>query len=124
MAGELHKGEGLREIANAAQSRGNFSFDPDELQSLIKKWLDLADDYGASIESADHMSRIKAPGNDFASEAHAKAANTSGSSYISYLRDNWQYCIDQAQAFQNALDDYLGVEQTNVTDFDKNSRGV
>ncbi len=43
MAGELHRGEGLREIASAATASGSFSFDPDELQSLIKKWQDLAD---------------------------------------------------------------------------------
>jgi len=124
MAGELHRGEGLQEIAQASQAQGSFSFNEEDLRSLIQRWLDLTDNYGASIATADRMSRIKPPGDDFASEAHAAAANTSGTSYVEYLKANWQYCQDQAQLFQDALDDYLGVEHTNVADMDKNSRGV
>jgi hypothetical protein len=122
MAGELHRGEGLREIASATQASGSFSFDPDELQSLIKKWEDLADSYDASAENATTMGRITPPGGDFASEAHSKAANDSGKSYYQYLKKNAQYCSDQAQLFRAALNDYLGVEDTNATEFDKSDR--
>ncbi|MBB4906570.1 PE domain-containing protein [Actinophytocola algeriensis] len=124
MAGELHKGEGLREIANAAQARGSFSFDPDELRSLIRKWQDLADSYADSISQAERMALIKPPGHDFASEAHASAANGSGASYLAYLTHNARYCDEQAHLFQAALNDYLGVEDTNATEFDKNDRKV
>lgn len=122
MAGELHKGDGLREIANAAEARGSFSFDPDELRSLIRKWRELADDYADSVVRAESMATVIPPGNDFASEAHAVAANNSGGSYIAYLRRNAQYCNDQVDLFQAALDDYLGIEDTNATEFDKNDR--
>ena len=71
MAGDLHKGEGLREIAGAAAARGSFSFDPDELQSLIRKWEELAQSYDDSSVEAELMCRIKAPGDDFASKGHA-----------------------------------------------------
>ncbi len=124
MTGELHRGEGLREIASAATASGSFSFDPDELQSLIKKWQDLADSYSESGRSAESMALITPPGGDFASEAHAEAANGSGTSYLTYLARNAQYCKEQAEIFQAALNDYLGVEDTNATEFDKNDRRV
>ncbi|MFC4858930.1 hypothetical protein [Actinophytocola glycyrrhizae] len=122
--GELHKGEGLRTIANAAQAQGTFSFDPDDLRSLIKKWQELADSYENSIYRADSMTRIDPPGGDFASESYVKVAIASGNSYIEYLRHNQQYCSRQAQLFQDALDDYLGVEQTNVTEVNESGREV
>lgn len=124
MAGELHRGEGLREIASASQANGSFSFDPDELRSLINKWQDLADSYDASVGQAEFMARITPPGDDFASEAHAKAANDSGGSYLAYLQQNARYCSKQAELFQSALNDYLGVEDTNATEFDKSDRRV
>ena len=117
--GELHKGEGLREIAGAAAARGSFSFDPDELQSLIRKWEDLADSYLASTRTAREMVTIEGPGLDFASEAHAEVANKSGASYAAYLQHNYDYCLKQAELFQAALDDYLGVEDTNLTGLHK-----
>lgn len=119
MAGELHKGEGLREIASASQAQGSFSFDPDELQSLIKKWQALAESYDLSVAEADAMARVTPPGKDYASSSHAEAANRSGQSYIEYLAHNRQYCTDQADLFQNALNDYLGVEHTNTTGITK-----
>lgn len=119
MAGELHRGEGLREIASASQASGSFSFDPDELQSLIKKWEDLADSYLASTRTAREMATIEAPGLDFASEAHAEVANKSGVSYAAYLQQNYDYCLKQAELFQAALDEYRGVEDTNVTGLHK-----
>ena len=122
MAGELHRGEGLREIASASQANGSFSFDPDELRSLIKKWEYLADSYDASSDNATTMGRITPPGDDFASKAHSQAANDSGNSYYQYLKKNAQYCRDQAQLFQAALNDYLGVEDANATKFDKSDR--
>ena len=119
MAGELQRGEGLHEIASASQARGTFSFDPDELQRLITKWKDLADSYDQSTTLAREMNVIDPPGLDFASEAHAEAANRSGTSYATYLARNRDYCLEQAQLFEGALNDYLGVEDSNVTEFDK-----
>jgi hypothetical protein len=63
--------------------------------------------------------RITPPADDFASKFHAGAANRSGESYQSYVVHNRDYCIQQAQLFQNTLDDYLGVEHTNVTGINK-----
>ena len=120
--GELHRDEGLQEIASAALVQGSFSFDLDELQSLINKWTDLADSYNVSITSAERMATITPPAYDMASRAHAKAANSSGSSYIDYLRHNAKYCEDQAQLFQSALNDYLGVEDTNATKIENSDR--
>ncbi len=117
MAGELHKGDGPRDMADARA--GSFTFDEATMRSLISQWLDLADSYGESLANAGTMARVEAPGLDFASKAQAEAANRSGNSYIEYLASNRRFCAAQAQLFQDALDDYLGVEHTNVIEFDK-----
>ncbi len=57
---------------------------------------------------------VDGPGLEFASEGHAKAANQSGNAYRAHIDTAFQYCVDQAQKCQNALDDYLGVEHHNV----------
>lgn len=36
---------------------------------------------------------------------------------MTYLSKNFEYCLEQAQKLQNTLDDYLGVEHRNVSDF-------
>jgi hypothetical protein len=59
------------------------------------------------------------PGNDFASAAQANAASDHCRVYLDYLEKNAKYCTDQAQLFQNALDDYLGIEHRNVAEINK-----
>lgn len=98
---------------------GGFAYDEDTLRSLVTDWLNLADSYRDSAENAARMVQVEGPGLDFASQAHANAANESGKSYLHYLVQNQAYCTQQAQLFQNALDDYLGVEYTNVAEINK-----
>jgi hypothetical protein len=98
---------------------GSFAFDEDTLRSLVTDWLNLADNYRGSKETASRMVQVEGAGLDFASEAHAIAANKSGQSYRSYLTHNEDYCTQQAQLFQNALDDYLGIEHRNVAHINK-----
>jgi hypothetical protein len=101
---------------------GSFTFTEADMATIRDNWRDLARSYEQSFRSAEIMMRIDPPAEDMASEFHASAANRSGESYKTYLEHNWQYCRQQAQLFQNALDDYLGVEHTNVTDFNKTSQ--
>ena len=98
---------------------GSFTFTEADMRTIKDNWTKLADSYRYSFDNAETMMRIKPPAEDMASEFQAGAANRSGESYRNYLEHNWQYCEQQAQLFQNALDDYLGVEHTNVTDFNK-----
>jgi hypothetical protein len=100
-------------------TNGTFSFDEDTLNSLVTDWLDLATHYEDSINGSAYMAQVEGPGLDFASGAHAKTANASGRSYLDYLQQNQAYCTEQAQQFQNALDDYLGIEHRNVTEINK-----
>ncbi|HEX6356732.1 hypothetical protein [Actinophytocola sp.] len=120
--GKLERGAGLRSlsaIANSGSSEaGSFAYDEDTLRSLIKKWLELADHYEGSLKRVN-LGEVKPPGLDFASERHAKAANSSGKAYMAYLAQNYEYSIQQAQLLQNTLDDYLGVEHHSVADFNK-----
>lgn len=98
---------------------GSFAYTEPEMRAIITNWLDLADSYRQSQRNAEIMSRIEPPAHDFASQLHAAAANRSAESYQGYLKHNTDYCLQQAQLFQATLDDYLGVEHTNVTEMDK-----
>lgn len=94
---------------------GTYEFDEDTMRSLIAEWTELAESYDESFYATDPLVMIDGPGLDFASQAHAEAANTSGQAYREYLQNNRDYCYAQAQLFQNALHDYLGIEHANVT---------
>ena len=94
---------------------GTYEFDEATMRSLVEEWLALAEDYDRSWSASESIAQVKGPGLDFASQAHADAANASGRAYLDYLQHNRDYCLQQAQLFQNALHDYLGIEHTNVT---------
>jgi hypothetical protein len=98
---------------------GTFAFTEPEIRKIITNWLDLAGSYDDSINKAIYVKTIEGPGLDFASQSFAATANRSGESLLEYLLRNRDYCVEQAQLSQNALDDYLGVEHTNVTGFNK-----
>lgn len=98
---------------------GGFSFSEPQIQTAIKNYLDLADSYSKSIDKARAMTIVAGPGLDFASESFANAANRSGDSVIDSFTNAHDYCVEQAQLCQNALDDYLGVEHRNVREIYK-----
>lgn len=100
-------------------SGGSFAFTEPDMRTIIQNWLDLADSYRQSLGTARMMARIEPPAEDFASRFHADAANCSAESYREYLEHNSDYCLQQAQLFQDTLNDYLGTEQTNVTEMNK-----
>jgi len=122
MGGELNRGSGprgLSDIANSGPSEGGtFVYDEATLRSLVTKWVELADHYHGSLNRTA-MGAVQPPGKDFASEAMAGSANSSGKAYMVYLTRNYWYCIRQAQLLQDTLDDYLGVEHHNVIEFTK-----
>ena len=95
---------------------GTFAYDEDELRQLVTRWLDLAESYQTSMSATAPMTRVAGPGLEFASEGHANAANASGNAYREHLRSSFEYCVGQAQKCQDALDEYLGVEHSNVRD--------
>ncbi len=95
---------------------GGFSYDEATLTDLVKEWLALAEDYDRSLRDSEPLVKVVGPGRDFASESMAKAATSYGHAYLKYLVQNRDYCYNQAQLCQNALDDYLGVERRNVTE--------
>lgn len=122
MGGELNRGSGprsLSDIANSGPSEGGtFVYDETTLRSLITKWVELADHYNSSLNRTT-MGAVRPPGEDFASEAMANSANSSGKAYLVYLTRNYWYCIRQAQLLHDTLDDYLGVEHHNVIELTK-----
>jgi hypothetical protein len=110
---------GLAGSTHGTFTTGSFAFTESEIRQIINNWLDIAESYDASIDKAYSATQIDGPGLDFASNSFANAANRSGSSLVEYLAKNQAYCLEQAQLSQNALDDYLGVEHTNVTEIFK-----
>lgn len=98
---------------------GSFAFTEPEMLTIIKNWRDLARSYRNSQKNADFMTRIEPPAADLASMWHAGAANRSGMAYQNYLKHNEEYCTQQADLFQEALDEYLGIEHTNATEINK-----
>ncbi len=98
-----------------AITTGTYEFDEATMRGLVKEWLALADDYDTSFRDSEALTAVMGPGLDFASGSHVEAANASGAAYREYLQHNREYCREQAQLFQNALHDYLGIEHTNVT---------
>lgn len=127
MTGELHRGTTVRGIVGGSTegtiTTGGFSYDEVTLGELIKEWLALADDYDQSLRDSEPIVKVVGPGRDFASESLAKAAVSYGHAYFTYLEQNRNYCFEQAQLCQNALDDYLGVERRNVTDIQQSGSG-
>lgn len=103
----------------ASMTTGTFAYTEPEMRTIITNWLDLASSYRDSIRESFILTAIEGPGRDFASQLFAAAANRSGESCVQYLTHNRDYCLHQAQLFQDALDDYLGIEHTNVTEINK-----
>jgi hypothetical protein len=97
-------------------SNGTYEFDEPTMRNLITKWLELAESYDRSFRNTVVLVTVEGPGLDFASQAHAEAANASGRAYRDYLQHNRDYCYEQAQLYQDALHDYLGIEHANVTE--------
>jgi len=109
----------------ASITTGSFNFDQPTMEGLIEKWLQLVDSYDQSLtNNAPRMTAVQGPGLDYASQSHAEAANKSGEAYKTYLNECRQYSLDQAQLFQNALDDYLGMEHRNVLELDRAGNGT
>lgn len=127
MDGQLHRDHIRSELGGffsqghteGAFTTGTFAYDEDTLRTLVTDWLELFHHYEQSRNAATNMAQVSGPGVDFASEAQANAANESAEAYRTYLQQNVDYCKQQAQLFQNSLDDYLGVEHRNVAEINK-----
>jgi len=102
---------------------GSYTFDPDTIRQVINNYKDLADSYNKSADEAEPMTRVAPPGNEFASEGFATAANTSGESYVAYCTHYTAFFLGEAQKCQDALDAYLGAEEHTVIELGKASDG-
>lgn len=94
---------------------GQFTFVPDEVRAIVKDWIELAREYDHSIRNADQLVVIvEPPGKDQASEFYVQRTGTAVTMYAESLIQKQEYCYNQAQKFQDALNDYLGVERQSV----------
>lgn len=91
-----------------------FALDEGTMRSLVQGWVDLAAEYRDAMARAPGVQPMEPPGRDFASQAHAAVANASSREHLKYLEVAFQYCVIQAQRFQDTLDEYLGAEERTV----------
>lgn len=110
-------GSGLS--ATGGGEGGGYVFDEATLRTLVKGWTELAEDYSSAMRQVEPMYGITPPAEDFASQAQVEAANNSGRAYAKFLEVTYSYCMEQAQKCQDALDDYLGVEERTVIEINK-----
>ncbi|MGB3442312.1 MAG: hypothetical protein WBA97_26520 [Actinophytocola sp.] len=110
---------GITGSAQGVISNGGFSCDEPTMRRIITRYTSLADSYEDSLRNARRMSVVEGPGLDYASQSVANAANQGGSSYYDYLIHQQNECRAQAQLFQQALNEYLGVDQAAAEDINK-----
>jgi len=103
---------------------GGYSLDVDTVRAVIPKWQELVASYDNSLRNADVMRRVQGPGLDYASQSHAEAANRSGEAYYNYLVQCRDYCLAQVQILQDALNAYVGVDESSAEDIDKSDGGI
>lgn len=113
----------LGDASSQGVAAGGFAFTESDIRKVIANWVGIVESYDSSLAEAAFATQIDGPGLDFASNSFASKANESGTSLVQHLRYGREYSIYQAQLAQNALDDYLGVEHTNVMDFNKTQQG-
>lgn len=125
MDGQAYRDRIVSELGNmatsdgtqGASSGGSFAFTESDVRKVIKNWLSIVDSYEKSITNAQYVVQVQGPGLDFASMSFATKANTSGDALVKHLQRGREYSTYQAQLALNALNDYLGVEQMNITEF-------
>lgn len=110
---------GVTGSAQGSFTSGSFSFDEATMQRIISRYTSLADSYEESFPNAERMMGVTGPGLDYASQSLADAANRGGSSYFEYLVHQRDECRAQATLFQQALDEYLGVDQAAAVDINQ-----
>lgn len=98
-----------------AFTTGSFAYTPDQLRDLAKEWTELALDYDRSAPEARRLAKVEGPGTEFASQSHASVVRRTGEAYRRSLEEKRDYCLAQAQKFQNTLDDYLGLERRAIS---------
>lgn len=109
--------------AGPAGTAGTFTFVPDEVRAIVKDWIELALGYDESIRNTDTFVYVQPPGDEYASEHYVQRTSQSGRMYLESLIQKQEYCYDQAQKFQDALHDYLGVERESVRDIAESGEG-
>jgi hypothetical protein len=103
---------------------GRFSYEPGEMQALIKTWQDLADSYESDLTHAENLRTTRGPGGERVSESIATVVQQSGASLHAALANQAKYCEKQAEKFRAALNEYNGVETATRDTYQKINEGL
>jgi hypothetical protein len=96
--------------ASSSGSGGHFVYDRDQMHAIAQAWTELASDYLDSIAKAEPMRGVVGPGNEYASDIHARDANTSGVAYIKSLTTCAEYCKSQMNKYKKALGEVVAAD--------------
>lgn len=106
-------GSSMRGLPPDPGSGGKFKFAPSEIRAIVKDWLELADGYQESMRRSERTTVVSGPGQEYASERHAMTASASLSSYFDSVKLKYDYCVEQAVKFQQALDGYEKTDEAS-----------
>ncbi|AXB46573.1 hypothetical protein [Amycolatopsis albispora] len=101
---------------------GGYSFSPDLLVSISKKWQDLAKLFDDSLELAEQIETTQGPGADYASAGHAEKVRGTGGALWHMLIVRRDYCQVQAEKFLAAAGQY-GEAETRAREELENQEG-
>ncbi|MGC7093649.1 hypothetical protein ACPZ19_03185 [Amycolatopsis lurida] len=116
--------EGLAKLAYAtgealAAPPGGYSFSPDLLVSIAKKWDDLANLFEGGLEDAQTIASTQGPGAEYASGGNAERIRGTGEALMATLVARRDYCWAQAEKFRAAAGSYGEAEARAKEDIEQ-----
>ena len=120
--------EGLGKLAYATGEAmgapsGGYSFSPDLLVSISKKWDDLADTFDSGLEDAQTIADTQGPGSEYASGGNAEKVRGTGEALKATLVARRDYCKAQAEKFRAAAGSYGEAEAQAGEDLEQQQDG-
>lgn len=87
-----------------------YAYSREQMESLARKWEQLAEDFREDIRYAKIIAAAEGPGAEYASIGNAEMIRASGEALIETLTERAEYCKAQAAKFQAALGRYAAIE--------------
>ncbi|RZQ64246.1 hypothetical protein [Amycolatopsis suaedae] len=116
---------GMQAQAAAAQAAGGgFSYTPEQLNTIAKKWAALEAEYQRDLQLAEQLIKAEGPGKEYASDGNAVLIRNSGEALIAANRDRMAYCRAQAEKFWTAAGKYAEREEQATTDINQQGGSV
>ena len=107
-------GGAVNAVANATGT--GFAYSGEQLQSIARKWEDLAEAFAEDILLAETIAETDGPGAEYASGGNAELIRLSGTALVDTLYERRDYCMTQAERFYQAAGSYAQNEDAARAD--------